>query len=167
MTKCRGPIAVGSLVLNHGHERFLAIGSLFEPREALFGDKVITVSFVPLSRVIHLDEVGIVVSSLAGEDFPVIKADGVRVEMPFSDHGGGVACIAEEVWEGLLEAVEEGGVVIDKAIHMRMLTGEDAGARRTADGIGAIGAVKAHAFFGDTVDARGGGDFVKESSGIA
>jgi len=48
-----------------------------------------------------------------------------------------------------------------------MLTGEDGGAGGAANGVGAVRAVEAHAFFGDAVDAGSRGDVVKESAGVA
>ena len=99
---------MGCLELDHGHEGLFGVGGLLEPGESFFGDEVVAVAFKALTLIVHLNEVGVVVGALAGKDFPVVEADGVGVEGPFADHGGGVAGVAKEIGEGLLEAVEVG-----------------------------------------------------------
>lgn len=78
--------------------------------------------------------------------------------MPFSDHCGLVARALEELGEGLLVAIEAGGVVVEEAVEVGVLTREDTGARGAANGVGAVGAVGKEAFFGKAIDAGGGCD---------
>ena len=77
--------------------------------------------------VVHLDEIRIVVSALAGEDFPVVETDRIGVEVPLADHGGGVAGLAEEIGKGSLESVEVGRVVVDEPVQMGVFSSEDGG----------------------------------------
>lgn len=42
-----------------------------------------------------------------------------------------------------------------------MFASEDCGAGRAADGVSAVGSFEQHAFLGDAVDVRGGGDFIE------
>jgi len=78
--------------------------------------KVITVALETLTRIVHLNEVRIVVSSLPGQDFPVVEADRIGVEMPLSNHCGGVAGVAEKIGESGLKAIKVGRIIIDEAV---------------------------------------------------
>jgi hypothetical protein len=90
--------------------------SLLKPGEAFFCHEVIAVALKSLTRIVHLNEVRIVVSSLSGQNFPIVKADWVGMEMPFADHCGGVTGLAEKIGESGLESVKVGRIIIDKAV---------------------------------------------------
>ena len=89
---------------------------MLEPGETFLGHKVITVALETLARIVHLDEIRVVVSALPGQDFPIIEADRVRVEMPLADHCSGVAGFAEKIGESGLKAIKVGGIIIDEAV---------------------------------------------------
>ena len=69
-----------------------------------------------LTRIVHLNEIRIVVSSLPGQDFPIVEADRVGVEVPLADHCGGVAGVAEKIGKRGLEAIKVGRIIIDEAV---------------------------------------------------
>ena len=78
--------------------------------------EVITVALETLTRIIHLNEVRVIVSPLPRQDFPIIEADRVRVEVPLADHCGGVAGVAEKIGESGLKAIKVGRIIIDEAV---------------------------------------------------
>ncbi len=78
----------------------------------------------------------------------------------FPDHRGLEPRVLEHFWEGRLGAVEAAGIVVQEAVHVGVLAGQDRGARRAADGVSAVGATEQHALLGDAVDVRGGRDLV-------
>ena len=77
MTLGSGPVSVWCFVLDHGNEWLAAGLGFLQPGNAFFSDEVIAVAFESLSAAIHLDEVWVVVGALAGEDLPVVEADGM------------------------------------------------------------------------------------------
>jgi hypothetical protein len=65
---------------------------------------------------------------LAGKDFPVVKTGGIADEVPLADDGGLVTGLLEVFGKRGLPAVEARTVVVDEAVDVRVLAGEDAGA---------------------------------------
>lgn len=61
----------------------------------------------------------------------------------------------QEFGEGHLAAVEEAGGVVDEAVNVRILSGENGGAAGSTDGVSDQAAVEAHAFGGETVNVGG------------
>ena len=72
--------------------------------------------------------------------------------MPLADDGRLVARALQHLGKGRLAAVEATEVVVHEAILVAVLAGQNGGARRTADGVAAIGSLKQQAFPGDAVD---------------
>ena len=132
-----GPVAMGCLVLAHEHERLVLFALVLEPFESEVGDDVGAVALVTFTSAGLLDEVGVVVASLAGEDFPVVESGGVTDEVPFADHGGLVTGLLDQLGEGGLAAVEARVVIVEEPVGVGMEAGEDSGAGGAANGIGA------------------------------
>src|SRR2546430_10518941 len=65
------------------------------PRSTLFPYTTLFRSVGDVARVrlaaVGRDEDGVVVDALAGEDVPVVEADGVAAKVPLADHAGVVA----------------------------------------------------------------------------
>ena len=158
------PVAVRGLVLAHQDEGLVLVAPVLEPVERLVGDDVADVAVEAFRGAIHLDEVRVVITSLAGEDFPVVESGGVADQVPLADDGGLVAGLLEVFGKGRLRAVEFGAVVIDEAVDVRVLAGEDAGARRAADRVGAIRTLENRALLGEAVDVRGGRDVLEAAA---
>ena len=159
------PVAVRGLVLGHQHEGLVLILAVLEPFQRFFRDDVRNIAIDTLGGAIHLNEVRIVVIPLVRENFPVIEAGGLADKVPFADDGGFITRLREVFGKGRLSAIESRIVVIDETIDVRMLAREDAGARRTTDGIRAIRTVEDRALLGKAVDIGRGGD-VLESTAI-
>ena len=87
-------------------------------------------------------------------DAVVVKAGGLREEVPFAEEGGVVASGLEELGEGGLGTVEE-LVEAGDAVFVGVFSGEDGGAGGGAEGVGGEGVLEAHPFFGEAV--KGGG----------
>lgn len=84
--------------------------------------------------------------------------------MPFSNESGAVAALLQEFGKSRLIPIKGAIGVIDEAIDVRVLTGENAGARWTTDGVGAVRALEDRAFLGDAVDVGGGGHVLEPTS---
>lgn len=97
------------------------------------------------------EKVGVVILTLAWEDFPFVKALRGRLEVPFSKERSFVACFLKEFGKGLLIAIEVIPVV-HEAIVMAMLSGEDDGAARAADRVCAEAILEKHALRGELID---------------
>lgn len=98
---------------------------------------------------------GLVVDALARKDLPLVEAGGGASEVPFSEEGGLVAGGLQEFGEGGLRAIEASVCVIVEAVAMRVLTGEERCATRTADRIGYQAAIEAESLFRDAIDIGG------------
>jgi len=155
------PVAVRGFLLAHQDEGLGLVLAAFEPGYGLVGYDVGHVSGEAFRGAVHLDEVRVVVVSLAREDFPVVEAGGVGDQVPFPDDRSFIAGLPEELREGLLCAVETAVGVIHITVQMGVLAGQDRGAGGAADGISAVGAAEQHAFVGNAVDIRRGRDLVE------
>ena len=147
------PFAVGRLVVAHQEKGLVAV-ALLQPVEGEVTDKVGAVAGVFLAGAVHFDEDGIVVETLAGEDFPVVEAGRVGDEVPLADDGGLVAGGLEvfgDVWGGGVNLIVEGFDAGEVGVE----AGEDDAAARGADGIGDEAVGEAGAALGDAVDVRG------------
>ena len=115
------------------------------------------------------DEVRVEVVALAGEDFPVVEPGWVGLilggvslgarrdgfQVPLADNGGLVAGLLEHFREGGLGAVKGSRVFIEQiAVHVGMAPCVNAGARRSAQGVGAVAPVKDHAFVRQLAEVR-------------
>ena len=166
MPQGSGPVAMRRLELNHGYEWLVLVSILLDPFQPEVGDEVVAMALVALAASIHLDEVRVVVGSLPRENTPEIETDRIGVQVPLSDHRDLVTGIAEELGEGLLPSVKVRRVVVEKAVQVAVLAGQDVGAGRAADGIGAEGIFEKHALRGDTVDVGGGCDLIEEPARV-
>ena len=73
--------------------------------------------------------------------------------MPFAHDAGLVACFLQHFRVGGLVAVEGGStVVVQEPVVVGVAPCEHAGARRSAQGVGAVGAVKHHALIGQSAE---------------
>ncbi len=100
------PVAMRRFVLAHEQEGLVFVFSIFEPFDGFICDDIGDVAFNALLGSVHLDEIWIPIVALRGEDFPVIEADRLGNEVPFSDDRGIISSGAEEFIEGGLRAVE-------------------------------------------------------------
>lgn len=166
MPQSSGPVAMRGLELDHSYEWLVLVSIFLDPFQSEVGDEIIAMALVAFAASIHLNKVRVVVGALTRENTPEIESDGIGVQVPLSDHRDFVTGIAEELGEGLLPAVKVGRVVVEKTVQVAVLAGQDVGAGRAADGIGAEGILKKHALLRDPVDIRGGSNIVEKASRI-
>ena len=74
----------------------------------------------------------------------MVEALWEGVEVPLTDDGGLVSGRLKELGEGLLVAVKYAVLVIRKAVLMRVLSCQEAGAGGSGDGVDDKGVVKSH-----------------------
>ena len=158
------PVAVGRLVLAHQQEGLVLGAVVLQPVERLVGDEIGAVAFGTLLGAVHFEEVRVVVTALVGKDFPEIEAGGLAAEVPFADDRGLIAGALQGFGEGGLFAVEVAVVVVEEAVDVGVLAGEDAGAGRSADGVGAIRAFENGSLFREAVDVRSGRDVLEAAA---
>ena len=144
------PLAVRRLVLRHQEERLVLVAGL-EPVDREVGDHVGDVTLV-LHALAHLDHRRVVVAPLAGQDVPVIEAGGIGHQVPLAEDRGLVAGGLEQFGKRDLRAVEAAVGVVEEAVGVAVLAGEDGGPRRPADGVGHEAPVEAHALLRDAID---------------
>ena len=148
-------IMVGNtvFVVQQQAERFLGIALVLEPVEGQVGGDVGGVAGDDAALAV-IYKGGVVVLALSDEDVPVVEAGGVGGQVPLADDSGFVAGLAQELWEGLLAAVEGAGVV-GESVLVAVLAGEQAGPAGTADGVGHEALREDHARIRQPVDVRG------------
>ena len=95
------------------------------------------------------------VQPLSWEDFIIVEADWLGVEVPLPDDGRLVACLLKlNCHVGLVIAipsVDEG----HKAIFMAVLSRKNGSSARRADRIGTVNVLEKHTFAGQSVDILG------------
>ena len=79
---------------------------MIQPRDRFVRGEVGCVALKSLTLSVHLDEIGVVVTPLPRQDFPIIKTDGVGTQVPLADNGGTVAVGMQVFDEGPLVRVE-------------------------------------------------------------
>ena len=121
VTQGRFPASVRGLVLAHQHEGFVRVALLLEPLQAEVRDDVRGIAHV-LDLLAVLLHARVVVGPLTVEHLIAVEARGVRLEVPFSDKGGLVARLAQELGESYLGAVEDVSVG-----HLPVVEGMPAG----------------------------------------
>ena len=122
------PHAVGGLVVEEQAEGLRLVALVAHPVYGQVGDDVghVALSLHGLSIV---DEGGIVVVALTGEDVPIVEACWVAGEVPLADDAGFVAGLLQQFWKGLLAAVKSARVV-GEPILVAVLAREQTGSRR-------------------------------------
>ena len=125
MSQSAGPVTMRGLELDHGHEGLFLVSILPDPLQSEVGDEIVAVALVALATSVHLDEVRIIVGSLPRENTPEIESDGIRVEVPLSDHCDLVAGISQQLGKSLLVAVKIGRVVIEEPVEVTVFSGQD------------------------------------------
>ena len=151
------PAPMRRLVLEHEHEGLVGVAALGQPLERQVGHDVRDVTFAPARRGrvgIRVQKIRVVVRSLSGQHLPVVETGGRALEMPFPDHGGLVAGLAEQLGERDLRSVEHVRVV-SHSIQMAVKPGLNHRARRGADRVGDHGPVEPHSPVREAVDVRG------------
>ena len=136
---------------------FFAAAVALEPGEGLVGEAVGEVAFGFLVGAVDVE--GLVeVGALALERDPVVEAFSRLVvvvsHVPFADHGGAVAG-GLEVFGVEAGAIGDGALVIDDAVVVHVLAGEDGGAGGGAEGGGDESVLHVGAFFGHAVEVGG------------
>lgn len=147
------PGAMGRLVVAHEKEGLVFV-ALLEPIEGEVTDEVGAVAVVFFAGAVHVDEDGIVVEALAGEDLPVVEAGGVGGEVPLSDDCGLVAGGLEvlgDVGGGGVDLVAEGF----NAGEVGVEAGHDDAAAGGADGVSDEAVGEAGAALGEAIDVGG------------
>ena len=123
----RVPDAVRSLVVEQETEGLRLVALVAHPVYGEVGDDVGDVS-LSLYFLAIVDERRIIVVALSGQDVPVVEAGGIARQMPFAHDASLVAGLLQQLWEGLLAAVE-GTRVVGESVFMAVLAGEQTGAR--------------------------------------
>jgi len=99
------------------------------------------------------EELRIPISALAGQDDPAVEAGGIAAEMPFADHASVVTAILQVLRHVVAAAVE--AIEYRHGIAVRVLSGEQGGAARGANGVGDEAIGEASASLGEAVKVRG------------
>ena len=96
---------MGGLVLAHDEEGLVLVPSVLEPIQGGVGDSVggITSDALYPIRCVHGR---VVVGPLSLQNLPEIGNDGVALEVPFSNHGGLVSALLQELGKSLLLTVK-------------------------------------------------------------
>ena len=84
----------------------------------------------------------------------MIETGGAALEMPLADHGRLIAHLLQELGKGLLFPIEA-NTIVNHAVEMAVLAGENDGPARGADRIGAEAVVEQHSLAGQPVELRG------------
>ena len=142
-----------SLVLAHQHEGFVRVAFLLEPLEAEVGDDVRSVSDV-LDRLAVLFHARVVIGTLTVENFITVESRGVGFQVPLSDQGGLVACLAKDLGEGHLRAIEDVPVG-HLSVVKGMATGKNNCPGGGADRIGDVATLEGHSLLRDAVEVGG------------
>ena len=152
------PVAVRRLVLEHQHERLVALALVLQPLKPLVGDDVGRVADVFLDY--HLpDGIGrthrwIVVRPLPDQHVEVIKPGRHTLQVPLTDHCRLVAGLAKQLGKRLLRPVKRRAAVPQKTVQVTVLAGEDDRAAWPTDRIRHVAFLEAHPLVRDTVDVR-------------
>ena len=93
----------------------------------------------------------VVVVALSGEYVVVVEAGGQAHEVPLAYHRSLVACLLEQLGEGLLRAVEALGVV-GKAVGVAMFASEHACSARPGERVGHEAVGEPHSTLCQAVD---------------
>ena len=134
----------------------------FEPFDSHVCDDVRAVSFDG-GHSFFRETVRVVIETLVRQDGPVVITLGDSLEMVFAIEDGLVACLLEQLGEGLLVPVELVTVVAE-AIEMAVFAAFDDGARGAADRVGAVAAVEDHALGGKVINVGCGVDGFQPST---
>src|SRR5258706_5829114 len=97
-----------------------------------------------------LDELGVMVPALAGENIPVIESRRVAGKVPFADHSCVITGLLQYFGNRRLPAIES--VENRNAVHMAVLPGENCRSAGRANGIYGKTIQQAHAIFGNTIE---------------
>ena len=148
---------VDGLVAEVEEEGLLA-APVLEPLDGLVGEDVGVVALELLAAPVDV-ELWIEVGALALEANPVVEAGSgfvvVVAHVPFADEGGAVAVLLEVLGEED-GALGNRALVVDHAMVVHVLAGQDGGAARGAEGSGDEGVGEVGAFPRETVE---GGSF--------
>ena len=142
------------LVVQHEKERLIWFTHLFEPFKCFLGDDVSRVpslvsGLLSLAHdagrmlIAHFDELRIHVLTLTGQDGPVIKTDGIGVQVILSYETRLIAVGLQVLRERRLALVEPREFV--DAVSMCVLARHDHSATGRADGVGDKSVGETHA----------------------
>lgn len=141
------------LVLAHKNEGLGFVEVFVQPLQGAVGDNVGAIAGIAFARAVHLQKIRIIVTPLAGQNFPIVKAGGIGRKMPLADESRLITAPPHDFGKGRLRTVKALPVSA-KAVQMTVLSRQDAGAGRAANRIGAEGIEKNRALFGQTIYVR-------------
>ena len=141
------------LVLAQKDKRLGLIAVFVQPLQSAVGDNVGAIAGIAFAGAVHLQKVRIIVTSLAGQDFPILKAGRIGGKMPLADQSRLITAPPHDFGKGRLRTVKALPVSA-KAIQMAVFPRKDAGAGRAANRIGTEGMEKNRAFLSQTINVR-------------
>ena len=139
-------------MVNHDAEGFRLVALVLHPVKALVGDEIRQIAFHPHRVARHPDEVGVVVVALSGNDFPFVEALRQTFQVPFAKDGRLIARLSQQGGKRLLRGVEHAGGVVRESVLVAVLTRQQAGPRRTAQGVGNEAVGETETVVGDAVE---------------
>ena len=148
----RLPVAVRRLVLEHQHEGPVGVALFPQPLQGQIGEDVGGVADHLLGPLFALQR-WVVVGALTLQHSPEVESGRIALEVPLADHRRLVARFAEQLGEGDLLAVELDRIV-DHAILMAMLAGENRRPTRRADRVTDEAVLEEHPFVRESIDVR-------------
>jgi hypothetical protein len=157
MPKARLPFPVRGLMVIHQQEGLARVASFFQELEREVSDDVGDVAFMSDLAAVF-DQHRVVVGPLADEDLPCVESGRIADQMPFADDRRLVPRRLKHLRERRLRAVKPRVVVAEKAVDVAVLSREDDGSARAADGVRAKTVAKQRPPGGDAIEIRRGVD---------
>ena len=155
MTQGWSPDSMDGRVGDPNHEGVVRFGTGFDPIERALGDDVRDVAGGGFCAGLGFEVAVVVTASLDGV---VIEAVGFAVNMPFPNHGSVVSVGLKGLGEGR-EFIPKTSTIARLTIGVRVETGEQCGARGTANGVANEALVEAHPVRCQSIDVGGSIDF--------
>ena len=154
VVRCRHPVTVRSLMMEHQTERFVLIQSV-NVFYSLIGYDVCHISFLNdmFTVLIEIRIIIITLFFLSGEDTPVIKSFRFGYKMPFTYNTCLVTCIMKKADKCRLIGIESARI-ISKPVYVAHLSCKNTCTAWTRQGICGITSVHAYSFMRQTVKIR-------------
>src|SRR5690606_15559414 len=149
--RIRQPGTVRCFMADNQAERFIGIAPV-KPRFGLIRNNVCYIPFYVFPRTARVDEIGIIICPLSGQNAIIIESLRMIPEVLFTDPRCLVAYFLQSLNKQVLTVVECGRLVIFKAIFVAVFPREQRCAARPADGVGYVRAVEPGAFVGNSID---------------
>lgn len=124
-----------SLMMDQQAEWFILVPLIFHPINTHICNKIRDVPLFANGIIIHIYKIRVVVITLAGNNFPMIKSGWKTYQVPFSDKSGLIAVFPQYLRKSLLSTVKDTGTVVIKLIATTVLACQHTGTAGSTEGI--------------------------------